>query len=262
MDGIKIRRCALPITHDVPDATHAVLGLHGFGGYPGELALSVRLLAEKGISAYVPRLPGHGTDQEDFDQSTGEQWYATAKEAYLELKEHYETVSVIGHSMGGVLALLLAEEFTIERMVLMAPALRLRSKIFPFVGIIRLFKHRIRIHWEADSTVTFFDERDPGDDEFLGNEYWGYLNVKQINQLRKLCNRARRALDNVTGDLLVLTGGKDPSVPPSVGELIRRKSSARTVLIHLEDASHLIPYDPHTYSREYAMSSMLEFLTD
>ncbi len=262
MDTIKIRRCALPISIHTSDATHAVLGLHGFGGYAGELALPVGLLTNRGFAAYVPRLPGHGTNQDDFDLSTGNDWYTTAREAYIDLSNRYETVSVIGHSLGGTLALLLAEEFSIGKMVLLAPAIELKSWIFPFVGILRLFKHRIPIPWKADPSVPFFDERDPDDDEFLGNEYWGCLNVKQINQLRLLQKRAHRALKDVSGELLVITGGKDLSVPQSVGELLVTRTSAHTKVLHLPDASHLIPYDPDSASRDKAMSSMIEFFCD
>ena len=49
-----------------PRAEKAVLLVHGFTGYPGELVRPAEDLYEKGFDCFVPRLPGHGTTGKDF----------------------------------------------------------------------------------------------------------------------------------------------------------------------------------------------------
>ncbi len=251
----------MPMGRHLPDAKAAVLGLHGFGGYPGELALPAGRLVDQGFSVVVPRLPGHGTCQEDFDRSTGRDWYTAAREAYLDLAAVYPTVHLLGHSMGGLLALLLAEEFEVGKMVLMAPAVQLSQRSFPLIGLVSLFRHRMVIPWKSDPSVTFFDDRDPGDDEFLGHEYWGWLNFRKLNEMRRLQVKANRGLSRVTADLLVMTGGKDPTVPEAVGPYLKKRIPGRVEILHLPDASHLVPYDPDTASRERAMDRMAGFFS-
>ena len=50
-------------------ARSAVLLVHGYTGYPGELRSVADALYEAGHSVYAPRLPGHGTTRADFLQT-------------------------------------------------------------------------------------------------------------------------------------------------------------------------------------------------
>ena len=127
-----VRQCARPILLQGEKAKAAVLGIHGYGGYPGELALPAIRLHALGFTVYVPRLPGHGTSGSDFEKSSRKDWYRCVREAYMNLHADYDQVYVIGHSMGGILALLLAFEFTIPRIILSAPAFKLKHKAIAF----------------------------------------------------------------------------------------------------------------------------------
>ncbi len=263
---VKVRRCALPIRMtavvDGAVSSTAVLGLHGYGGYSGELALPARLLHQAGCSVYVPRLPGHGTTQQDFDRTTRHDWMSAAVESYLDLSAAYEHVYVMGHSMGGLLAVLLAAVFPVERLALMAPALEMRSRYMSLAPVLRLLRHSIPIDWEPDPSVEFFDDRDPDDDTVLGKEYWSSLNLKQINELFKLRKEATRLLPKVSADTLVLTGGNDPTVPEHVGAMIEAKIKGPVRHVHLPESSHLIPYDPNAAERTVAMDEILRLFVE
>lgn len=258
MTEFQIRRCArsLEISGGT-DSRDAVLGIHGYGGYPGELALPAKLLARSGFDVYVPRLPGHGTCQQDFDRTGAEQWYQEVVRTYQRISADHETVHLMGHSMGGLLALLLASGVPIGRIVLFAPALRLISPAARYTGILKHFRHAIPIPWEADPQIMFFDTRDPEDDEFLGREYWSSLNLKNIHELVRLQRRTKKVLKDITSEILVITGGKDAAVHISSAEMICERVPSRVEHLHLEDASHLIPYDPDERSRRKAMDAML-----
>jgi carboxylesterase len=86
-----------------------VLVLHGFTGNP----LSMRPLAEgcaaAGYSVELPRLPGHGTTLADMMTTTWKDWSQSAFESFDELASRSEVVAIVGLSMGGGLAALVAE---------------------------------------------------------------------------------------------------------------------------------------------------------
>lgn len=259
-----VRKCALPITlegkQEAGGGRRAVLGLHGFAGYPGELSLPASVLHKEGYSVFVPRLPGHGTNSDDFNTTTHRDWIRKAVDAYEDLKAVYDQVYVMGHSMGGLLALLLAENFPVEKLVLFAPAVCISAKGFSLLPLISYFRNRIPIKWELDEKVVFFDERDPDDDQFLGEEYWSWMYLKRVRNLLKMRRLCIKDLQKVSADTLVFTGGKDPSIPESSGTWIEDRIQGKLRHIHLPEAGHLIPYDTNEASRKKAMDEMVNWI--
>ena len=57
----------------------------------------------------APRLPGHGTTWQELSRTRWEDWYAEADRAFEELRGHSSAIYVMGLSMGGCLALRMAE---------------------------------------------------------------------------------------------------------------------------------------------------------
>ena len=98
---------AEPFTH-VGGSTGALL-CHGFTGSPQSLRPWAEYLAEAGLSVWLPRLPGHGTAWQDMARTRWEDWYAEVDRAFDELRAHADEIFVMGLSMGGCLALRLAE---------------------------------------------------------------------------------------------------------------------------------------------------------
>jgi alpha-beta hydrolase superfamily lysophospholipase len=103
--GTRLLHASLPFRIDPPGAKEAVLLLHGFTGQPWELSDVGKLLAGSGFAVYAPRYPGHGTRRVDFLATRAEDWARRAIDAYLELRADYRTVHVLGHSMGGLIAI-------------------------------------------------------------------------------------------------------------------------------------------------------------
>jgi carboxylesterase len=87
-----------------------VLLLHGYTGSPASMKPWAAALAERGYAAEVPLLPGHGTRWQDLNKVRWSEWYDEAEAAFDRLRESCAAVVVAGLSMGGAVALRVAEE--------------------------------------------------------------------------------------------------------------------------------------------------------
>ena len=104
--------------------SHGVLLLHGFGDTPQTLRLLARRLAKSGYGVFVPLLPGHGRTMQAFRRSRADEWIEAARESLYLMRARYATVSIVGLSMGGALAVIIASGASgIASLVLIAPYL-------------------------------------------------------------------------------------------------------------------------------------------
>src|SRR5215467_3902940 len=83
----------------------ACLLIHGFTGTPQNLRPLGDFLARRGLTVYAPRLAGHGTSVDEFEQTGPSDWIATVEDGLEQLKRTCSSVFAIGISMGGTLAL-------------------------------------------------------------------------------------------------------------------------------------------------------------
>jgi carboxylesterase len=116
-----------------------VLLCHGFTGSPQSMRPWAQYLADAGCTVSLPRLPGHGTTWQEMARTRWEDWYAEVDRAFDLLQGRTDEIFVMGLSMGGCLALRLAElrgaavtglvlvnpSVTADtRLILLAPALK------------------------------------------------------------------------------------------------------------------------------------------
>jgi len=102
-----------------------VLLCHGFTGTPQTLRGWADYLAGQGLTVSLPRLPGHGTSWQDLARTGGADWLAEVDSAFVRLTGRCEQVFAFGLSMGGCLALRLAEAHgnAVRGLVLVNPSL-------------------------------------------------------------------------------------------------------------------------------------------
>src|SRR4051812_2345004 len=124
---------------DLPGGPVGVLLCHGFTGTPQSLRDWGEHLAEAGFTVRCPLLPGHGTRWQDANASTEDDWYDELSQALDDLVGRCSTVVVAGLSMGGTLALRLAERRPddVAALVLVNPSLlteRVDAKLLPVLA--------------------------------------------------------------------------------------------------------------------------------
>jgi carboxylesterase len=98
---------AEPYHHDGGEI--GVLLCHGFTGTPQSLRPWGEFLAEAGLTVSLPRQPGHGTTWQEMSHTRWEDWYAELDHAFVALRGACAEVFVMGLSLGGCMALRLAQ---------------------------------------------------------------------------------------------------------------------------------------------------------
>jgi carboxylesterase len=201
-----------------------VLLCHGFTGSPWSLRPWGERLAEAGFSVRLPLLPGHGTDWRDMNRTTWTDWYGALEPALAELRESCHSVFVFGLSMGGTLALRLAEEHgpEIAGLVLVNPSvttLRKDAALLPVLS--RLV---------ASMPGIGNDIARPGITELA----YDRLPLRAAASLSRLWREVRRDLGRVEQPLLLLRSAVDHVVEPVNATIImagvRSKDVRETVL--------------------------------
>jgi carboxylesterase len=129
---------AEPFSHD--GGSTGVLLCHGFTGSPHSLRPWAEYLAGAGLSVSLPRLPGHGTTWQQMARTRWEDWYAEVNRAFEELRGRSDQIFVMGLSMGGCLALRLAEVrgAAVSGLVLVNPSVTADTRLFALAPVLKL----------------------------------------------------------------------------------------------------------------------------
>ncbi len=103
---------------------HIVLLLHGFTTSSMDWNILANRLQEEHVDFYAPLLTGFGLIRQNPILSIHkEEWFRQVIDIYDLFADRYKTISVIGHSMGGMLACYLAEHRPVHELMISAPAL-------------------------------------------------------------------------------------------------------------------------------------------
>src|SRR3712207_1158536 len=156
-------------------------------------------LAEAGFAVRCPLLPGHGTRWQDCNLVTEDDWTTAAGDAFDELARDVDRVVVAGLSMGGTLAIRLAElrPADVAGLVLVNPSLltqRLDAKLLPVLA-------RVTSSWAPIAS----DIKKPGITELA----YPKLPTRAAMQLRQLWTATRADLAKVSVPVLVFRSSID-----------------------------------------------------
>lgn len=242
----------------------AVLLIHGFTGYPGELIHPAQELFESGFDVFVPRLPGHGTNGKDFMKSKDTDWIKVCENALSDLLLRYKSVDVVGHSMGGAIAALLMERHKeIRRGVLCCPGINisfLNDKTIKQLKLISPILKKMKKEWKPDERYHLDYEDAPKDDLYLGKEYWSYLYPRQILALSRIAKEAKDNLKKIVAPVLIIGAENDAMIEPTSVYDIQKEIGADSEAIVIKDATHYIYYDISLDAMNEAIDRTVSFL--
>ncbi len=234
---------------DLPAGDAAVLLIHGFTGGPGYFRPMGEAVRDAGFSARGILLPGHGTSIEDMEKSNGGQWLDAVCAAYMDMDKKYRRVAVAGLSMGGLLAMLLAERFDPSCMILLAPAYRYRRRIN---HLSPLAKHFMRVQkWRPPK---------PRDGDFLDEYNFGYEGapVAKVEDMTRLQRMARAEIGKIKCPALIFQSHGDESVHRLTPDLIARGISSQVrEIAWIDRSAHVCTIGP---DRDYVNNRVIDFL--
>ncbi|HEY3528945.1 MAG TPA: alpha/beta fold hydrolase [Nocardioides sp.] len=222
-----------------------VLLLHGYTGSPASLKPWARALADHGYAVEVPLLPGHGTRWQDLNRVSWTDWYAEAEAAFDRLRESCAAVAVTGLSMGGCLALRLAEERgdQVAGLVLVNPfvsSIRTELTLLPFIK-----------HFIPSMRGVTNDIRKPGQDEH------GYdrLPLKGLAEVTTMWKVVVPDLNRVNQPLLYFRSENDNVIDPSSSPTILHGVSSTDVEERTLDNSYHVATLDHDAEQIFAESA-------
>lgn len=244
-----------------PEKTVCLL-IHGFAGSLVEMEPLALALEGEGFEVVRLTLPGHATNLDDFSRTFFPDWRAAAERACEEEIARGRRVVVIGHSMGGSLALHLAQRYDLAGVVTLAAPLYLYRFLPPEAAdwrlpLVGLLKH-VRPRWP----------RAPEDPVARQIAPWGgYTGVRLLPQLHSMLQGLdviAQKLETITEPLLILHASHDEVVPTSNALMIAsgvRSAEVTVVLFTLPETPagrHIIP--SHRDSRALVAARIHAFL--
>lgn len=221
------------------DAQVACVVIHGFTGSPYEMRPFAERLASRGVYVDVPLLPGHGTSVEDMSRTSFPDWVAGAEAAYLGLAARHRRTFVLGFSMGGLIALMLASRRHVDGLVMVSAPLRIRDPRAPFLPLIALVRkyepptppapQSPHAHGPGPATApipasplepaTLAGPSEIGAEERRTVSY-SQKPVVCIQSLMRLMQVVRAETPHVEAPLLAAYGANDRTAPPEDGQWI------------------------------------------
>ncbi len=225
-----------PSPFDFPgSARAAALCLHGLTGTPYEVRALAKAISARGIRAVGPALPGHNETPERLAATTHTDWLEAARKEFHRLREDCDSVFLVGMSMGGLLALAIAEEEPVDALVVIGTPLALHQ---PFSWLIPLVKYLVPISPKSRGS----DIRDPA----ARARHPGYraMPLSSVHELQRLQRRVRPQLARISAPILIAHGVHDRTARPLDAVEIRDSvsSEVREYLL-LAASGHIVPVD-------------------
>ncbi|NEW09518.1 alpha/beta fold hydrolase [Paenibacillus sp. SYP-B3998] len=201
--------------------------IHGFTGSPSEFRRIGYELQDQGYTVNAVRLPGHGTTPEEMIRTGWTDWYGHVLESYDSLAVVCKRVVVMGHSMGGLLALKLAvERHTAGVISLATPIFLATRKTMLAVPL----QHFIK-----------YVEKKPKQIPTLLDESCAYTKtpIRCVVSLRKLVKQVKKLLPQVQAPTWIGQGTKDAIVLKESAAYLHRQIRSEVKEIHYyPESSH------------------------
>ncbi|OLO37975.1 hypothetical protein BTR23_12500 [Alkalihalophilus pseudofirmus] len=231
--------------------------LHGAGGVAWDPFLEG--LAQK-YQVIVPYLPGTG-------ESTGLEHIDGVWDLVLYYYDLFEamgleSVNIIGHSLGGMIATELAatDQKRIKNLVVACPV-GLWLDEHPIPDVLSMLPDEALEHAFADPNSPYVQamKEKANTDDVNEKIELTIERVKNLNAAGKFLwpipdRGLKKRIHRVKAPTLIIWGDKDRIVPPIYGEEFQ-KSIPQSKLVTLEDASHMVLLEKH----EEAINSVLTF---
>lgn len=215
---------------------------HGLGASPYEVRGLAEYLSKRNITVYAVRLSGHGTSLEDLNTKTWDDWYDDYSNAYKTMKPLKQKIFVGGMSLGGELALELAEKEDVTGVVALAPSLILDDKKSSYAWVIKYFTKY--------SSRDIPEERKP--------YYYDRFSVSSVAEAVKFSNLIIKDLSRINEPILIMQYTNDTRVDVKSSQIVYDSvSSQKKELVWINGTGHVFLLDD---GKEKYFEKIYEFI--
>lgn len=229
-----------------PNGNVLLLMVHGFTGSPSEFRRLGYFLNDMGYSVEALQLPGHGTRPEDMIKTRWPDWWSHVRDTHDRLMDNgFQKVVAIGHSMGGLLSLMLAVERQLHAVVSLSTPIYIHARtpvLAPFLQYM----------------IRYVSKRPSNDFKRLESCSYDRTPVPCVVSLQRLLRRVKGLLGQVSAPLFIAQGGRDATVHRrSADYLYRSVTSPAKEIKYYPDGSHSLLLDEE---RDRVYADIYDFL--
>lgn len=241
------REVCQPVYHRGSDC--GVLLIHGFTGTCAHMRPLADALAARGYTVRTINLPGHASTEADMAKADWQQWLHAAKEAAYEMMQQVRVFTVAGLSMGGVLALLIAQQMKVDVCVPISAPTAVKNRALPLAGLAAPFVPLIPWGPATDRHRHIDKNYDFG--------YSGFPTAKGAD-LNRLIKMANRNLFSIQCPILVVQSDGDETIwQGSADAILEGVSSKVRSKLQLHGMPHVVTLTPEYASIADAMDGLI-----
>ena len=231
------------------DGSSGVLLVHGFTGLPVELFLLGKFLNDAGFSVLAPRLAGHGTSEQDLMHTNKDDWFNSVLDGFFILRGLCDEIFVVGHSMGGLLALKLATEHKISKIITLAAPIFIDDGL----GLKNLPPREL-----CGNACTFIPRKKLDDVPPAVNNVYDKTPLISVHELVDLIAETKKILPKINFPILIMHGEEDHTAQPRSARFIFDNVSSNVKkIITVPNSGHLLPF---AESRDFVFDAVLNFI--
>lgn len=213
-----------------------VLLIHGLNGSLKDMAEVEEVLQINNLVTRNVLLPGHGSNVRDLLALGWPEWAAAVESEYQALHEQCGRVFLVGHSLGGALALHLAAHQDVAGIVSMCAPLQLYTWLKPLISAAKYVIPLVPTIRE--------DIRDPEVRRSHTRNVYRWTPMKPVESLMNYLPTLRTELPNIIAPALIMVSARDHVVPARNGkEIYHLISSREKYLVTFHHSYHVIMKD-------------------
>lgn len=216
--------------------TTGVLLIHGLNGSLTDMAEIEAVLQKNNLVTHNLLLPGHGSHVREMLTLGWPEWAAAVREEFHNMQRRCERVFLVGHSLGGALALHTAAHEEVAGVVSMCAPLYMYPWMRP---LIRAAKHVAPLvpTWREDV-------RDRAARRRYTRDVYHWTPMRPVESLMDYLPTLREELPDVTAPALVMVSRRDHVVPARDGrEIYRLLGSREKYFVTFHHSYHVIMKD-------------------
>ena len=197
-----------PFLYENKESNTMVIFIHGILEGPKQFRKFTEVVYNKGFSYSAILLDGHGGSGKKFANSSMKKWINSVEKEILKYKDKYENIILVGHSMGGLLSILLSLKYKnkVKSLILISTPLKVHVRFDMMISSIKIALGKIK----DEDTLTKYAYNALSVDRSSLVTYARW--IPRYKDLFELIIMVKRELKNIAIPTLIIHTKKDELV--------------------------------------------------